>query len=119
MIHWMQKKKKPKKPTQALQVVNKIIVVMVAMVVFLFIEHIRSNGYFAYLYLIMKKKSSVIPALQRSKMRTQEIKHVTPKVAKLAIKCGSLYNQCAVGKSRKKACPGALVTSISLSACLC
>lgn len=42
--------------TQELQVVNEIMVGVVPMVVFLFIEHIRSNGYFVYLYLIMKKK---------------------------------------------------------------
>lgn len=42
--------------TQELQAVNKITV---GMVEFLFIEHIRSNWYFAYLYLIMEKKKAV------------------------------------------------------------
>lgn len=109
-----------KTPAQKLQTVNKIIVGMATMAVFLLIRHRQSTGYFAHLYWIMgKKRSIIIPALQRSKMRSHEMKHVTPKVAKLATKFKSPSNQCAVGKSRKKACPGALVTSISLSACLC
>lgn len=103
--------------TQELQAVNKIIV---GMVEFLFIEHIRSNWYFAYLYLIMGKKKQCHSCFTKKQNEEPRNKACHTKSGKVGNQCRFfLQTMCSGKKYSKKACPGAPVTSISFFATLC